>query len=141
MNPKQRYFARRMIMQALYEKEIAENDNQSIIAGFILDKANENIKFDQSYFQTNFISITEHLLEIDTLYSQYISRDISELDPVSKSILRLGTHELKNNLDIPYKVVINESVNLAKSFGAEDSYKFINGTLDQVAKEVRAQEI
>lgn len=140
MNPKQRYFARRMIMQALYEKDISENDNQAIIAGFLLDRAHGEIVFDQSYFQINFINITSNLSEIDALYSKYISRNFTELDPVSKAILRLATHELMANLDIPYKVVINEAVNLAKSFGAEDSYKFVNATLDHVAKEARNLE-
>jgi N utilization substance protein B len=138
MNPKQRYFARRMIMQALYEKDVAGNDNQQIIMGFLLD--HNNIKFDQSYFQTCFISITENMVEIDSLFNKYIDRKLDEVDPVTKAILRLATYELKFKLDIPYKVAINEALNLAKSFGAPDSHKFINATLDQVAKEVRLTE-
>lgn len=139
MNPKLRHFARRMIMQALYEKELSDNDNQVIIANFLIN--NSQIKFDQSYFQTSFVSITENISELDNLYRQYIDRDFEDLDPVSKSILRLGTYELKFKLDIPYKVVINESVNLAKSFGSEESYKFVNATLDKLAKDLRASEL
>lgn len=124
-------------MQALYEKELSDNDNQLIIAGFLLE--NTRIKFDQSYFQTVFSSITQNLSDIDSIYTKYIGRNFTELDPVAKSILRLGTYELKYKLDIPYKVAINESVNLAKDFGPEDCYKFVNATLDLVAKEVRAE--
>lgn len=138
MDPKQRYFARRMIMQALYEKDISDNDNQQIIAGFLID--HNNIKFDKSYFQTCFVSITENISDIDALYSKYIKRPLDELDPVSKAILRLATYELKFKLDIPYKVAINEALNLAKSFGAPDAHKFINATLDHVAKEARKTE-
>ncbi len=139
MNPKQRHFARRMIMQALYEKEVSNNDNQVIIAGFLIE--NGSFKFDRSYFQTGFIEITENLSQIDDLYGQFVDRKDEDLDLVSKCILRLGTYELKFKLDVPYKVVINESVNLAKSFAGEDSYKFVNATLDKVAKEVRKTEL
>lgn len=125
MNPKQRHFARRMIVQALYEKEISDNDNQAIIAGFLLDDI--KFKFERSYFQVSFVEITENISTIDSLYTKYIDRDFSELDPVAKAILRLGTYELKFKLDIPYKVVLNEAITLAKSFGSEDSHKFING--------------
>lgn len=138
MNPKQRHFARRMIMQALYEKEVSDNDNQVIIAGFLIE--NSNFKFDKSYFQTGFIEITQNLSQIDELYSKYIDRKDEALDLVSKCILRLGAYELKYKLDVPYRVVINESVNLAKTFAGDDSYKFVNATLDKVAKEIRQAE-
>lgn len=137
MNPYERHRARRIIIQALYEKEISNNNNQAIIAGFLLD--NPKTKFDRSYFQTSFSNITEKLSELDLLYKDNIDRTLAELDVISKSILRLACYELKYNLDIPYKVVINEAVDLAKIFGAEDSYKFINGTLDKIYKKIRLQ--
>lgn len=135
INSKERHRARRMIMQALYEKDISNNDNQQIIAGFLID--NPTLMFDRSYFQTSFTSITENISEIDNLVKKYIDREFSELDPVSRAILRLACFELKYNLDIPYKVIINEAVELGKIFGAEDSFKFINGTLDKLAKDLR----
>lgn len=138
MNPKERHRARRMIMQALYEKDISANDNQQIIAGFLIN--NPVLKFDRSYFQTSFTSITENMSELDGLFTKYLARDIHELDPVTRAILRLATFELKYQLDLPYKVVINEAVELAKTFGAQDCYKFINGAIDKLAKEIRSNE-
>jgi N utilization substance protein B len=135
MNPYERHQARRIIIQALYEKEISKNDNQAIITGFLLD--NPKLKFDRSYFQVSFTEITNNIAELDSLYKDSIGRDIKELDVISKSILRLACYELKHNLDIPHKVVINEAIDLAKIFGAEDSYKFINGTLDKIHKKIR----
>lgn len=138
MNPRERHFARRIIMQALYEKEISKNENQVIIASFLID--NSKLKFDRSYFQTSFLGITENQNELDGLFTQYIDRNFSDLDPVSLAILRLATFELKYKLDIPYKVVINEAVNLAKSFGADESYKFVNATIDKLSKQLRSSE-
>lgn len=138
MNPRERHFARRIIMQALYEKETSNNPNQVIIAGFLID--NQKLKFDRSYFQTTFIEVSENKQELDEYIKKYIDRDFADLDPVSLAILRLATFELKSKLDIPYKVVINEAVNLAKSFGCTDSHKFVNATLDKLAKELRVSE-
>lgn len=138
MNPKERHRARRMIMQALYEKDISGNDSQQIIAGFLIN--NPMLKFDRSYFQTSFTSITENMTELDDLFRKHIDREFNKLDPISKAILRLACFELKYQLDIPYKVVINEAVELSKTFGAQDSFKFINGTLDKLTKDLRAHE-
>ena len=139
MNPKERHRARGMIIQALYEKDISNNENQQIIAGFLID--NPTLKFDRSYFQTSFITISASLSELDILYGKYLDRAFSALDPVSKAILRLGSFELKHQLEIPHKVVINEAIELAKNYGAKDSHKFINGILDKLAKEIRITEI
>lgn len=136
MNPYERHNARKIIIQALYEKEISKNDNQAIIAGFLLD--NPKLKFERSYFQTVFTEITENYSIIDELYKTHIDRDFAELDIISKSILRLACYELKYKLEIPYKVVINEAVDLAKAFGSEESFKFINGTLDKIHAKIRS---
>jgi N utilization substance protein B len=69
-----------------------------------------------------------------------VERSLEELDPIERSLLRIATFELMERIDVPYKVVINEAVNLAKKFGATDSHKFINGVLDQVAHELRSVE-
>lgn len=139
MNPKERHRARGIIIQALYEKDISKNEDQQIIAGFLID--NPQLKFDRSYFQTSFIAIARDLLEIDKLYTKYLDRAFSALDPVSKAILRLASFELKYQLEIPHKVVLNEAIDLAKNYGAQDSHKFINGILDKLAKEIRTAEM
>ncbi|MBP9722000.1 MAG: transcription antitermination factor NusB [Gammaproteobacteria bacterium] len=135
MNQKERHRARRMIVQALYEREISQNESQQIIADFLIN--NSQLKFDRSYFQTSFINILDSMIDLDNLFIKYIKRDLKELDPVTRAILRLASFELKDKLDVPYKVIINEAIDIAKIFGAEDSYKFINGSLDKLAKELR----
>ena len=83
----------------------------------------------------------KHLGEIDDAYQVHLDREQEQLDPVSRAILRLSTYELIYRIDVPYKVVINEGVNLAKTFGPTDAFKYINGILDRVAMEKRAIEV
>jgi N utilization substance protein B len=78
--------------------------------------------------------------EFDLLSIELLSRPIDQVDPVERAILRIGLYELKQRLDIPYRVVINEAVELAKNYGAEQSHKFVNGTLDKAAKGLRTLE-
>mgnify|MGYP003330870013 FL=1 len=80
--------------------------------------------------------------ELDSILLPFTeARSLNECDPVTHALLRIATYELKNRIDVPYKVAINEAVNLAKKFGPEDSHKFINGVLDQVAKQLRKVEL
>jgi len=79
--------------------------------------------------------------EIDGAYARYLDRGLHELDPVSRAVLRIGTYELLQRVDIPYRVAINEAVNLAKSFGPEDAHRFVNGVLDKVAAASRKLEV
>ncbi len=77
---------------------------------------------------------------MDQQFQQYLDRSVSMIDPIEKVILRIGVFELQHKIEIPYKVVINESIELAKRFGAEDSYKYVNGILDKVAQQIRSLE-
>ena len=79
--------------------------------------------------------------ELDAKIKPYLGRLPEELDPVENAILRLATYELVERIDVPYKVVINEAIELAKSFGAEESHKFINGVLDKAIKTLRKHEL
>jgi len=74
-------------------------------------------------------------------FAPFLDRQVGELSPVEHGILLIGTYELQNHVEIPYKVVINEAVELAKSFGGTDGFKFVNGVLDKLAAEVRAAEV
>ncbi len=74
-------------------------------------------------------------------FAPFLDRQVDELSPVEHGILLIGTYELQNHVEIPYKVVINEAVELAKSFGGTDGFKFVNGVLDKLAAEVRAAEV
>ncbi len=79
--------------------------------------------------------------ELEATFEPLLDRRITDLDPIERTLLRMGTFELRERIDVPYKVVINEAVSLAKKFGATDSHKYINGVLDKVARQLREAEV
>ena len=79
--------------------------------------------------------------ELDGLYASFLDRQLKELDPIELALLRMGAFELRERIDVPYRVVINEAVALAKKFGAADSFKYINGVLDRLARQLRGPEV
>ena len=130
--------ARHYAMQALYQWDLSGSNLKDIEAQF---HENEDFtKADGAYFHELLHKIPARLDEIDAHYTPYIDRPLDELDPVERALLRLASYELENRIDIPYKVVINESVNLTKKFGADQAHKYINGVLDKVAQQLRAVE-
>lgn len=132
--------ARHLAMQACYQWQMTGNSLESIEAEFHAD--NDMGKVDVEYFHQLFHGVAKNKSELDELYSPYLKGlTISGLDPVTLAILRLGSYEMKFRIDVPYKVVINEAVNVAKKFGAADSHKFVNGVIDRVAMDLRAPEI
>ncbi|HEV2614890.1 MAG TPA: transcription antitermination factor NusB [Gammaproteobacteria bacterium] len=138
-NPRNRRWARRFCMQALYQWEITHADMSTIEAQFLQD---ENLdRVDLAYFKELLSGVVEQLDLIQSYIKRYVDRQVSEIDPIELSILRLSIYELLKRPDVPYKVVVNEALELAKAFGATDGYKFVNGILDKVAREVRRDEI
>ncbi|WP_226703958.1 transcription antitermination factor NusB [Microbulbifer elongatus] len=131
--------ARHYAMQALYQWQMTGANLNAIEAEFHAD--NDMSKTDVAYFRELLHGVTKNLDEIEGTYSQYLDRDVEELDPVSRALLRMATFEMKNRVDVPYKVVINEAVALAKKFGPTDAFKFINGILDKVAAKERSVEV
>ncbi|QKX16083.1 transcription antitermination factor NusB [Microbulbifer sp. YPW1] len=131
--------ARHYAMQALYQWQMAGSNLNAIEAEFHAD--NDMSKTDVAYFRELLHGVAKNLDEIEGAYSQYLDRDVEELDPVSRALLRMSTFEMKNRVDVPYKVVINEAVALAKKFGPTDAFKFINGILDKVAATERSVEV
>jgi len=105
----------------------------------VVDQQMRNV--DEAYFRELSHAVVEHAEELDTKISRYISRAYEEIDPVEKAVLRLGAYELQFKPEIPYRVVINEAVELAKTFGAEASHKFVNGVMDKLAAELRGIEM
>ena len=85
------------------------------------------------YFRKLFRQTAENIQSIDGMIAPYLDRNTEELDPIERSILRLAVYELKYETDVPYKVAINEAIELTKTFGAEESHKYINGVLDKIA--------
>lgn len=131
--------ARRNAVQALYQWQLAGHDLADIEAQFLSEYDMKNV--DIEYFKQLFRQVPLHLHELDDHLIPYLDRPIDEVDPVERAILRLAVYELEFCLDVPYRVVINESVELAKRFGAEHGHKYVNGIIDQVAKKLRATEM
>ena len=102
---------------------------------------NDMSKVDTELFKTILFGAPQNLEQIDGAFQKYLDREQEKLDPVSRAILRLTTYELMFSIEVPYRVAINEGVNLAKTFGPTDAFKFINGVLDRVAADTRAVEI
>jgi N utilization substance protein B len=131
--------ARKHAVQAIYQWQIAGQDIAEIINQFLEEQDLGN--FEIPYFQELMRGVPTHLEALDELLKPALDRAIASVDPVERAILRLGAYELSHKPEVPYRVVINEAVELAKVFGAEQGHKFVNGVLDQVAKKVRAQEV
>ena len=137
--PKMRQKARRLLVQALYSWDVGGTDLITIEAEFHVD--NNMATVDKELFHDVLFGVPKNLREIDAAYELYLDREQEQLDPVSRAILRLSTYEMIHRIDVPYKVVINEGVNLAKTFRPTDAFKFVNGILDQVAIAKRAIEV
>jgi len=131
--------ARKLSLQALYSWDLGGIDLQTIEVNFHTE--NDMSKVDTDLFKNLLYDVPKHLEKIDEAYQPHLDREQDQLDPVSRAILRISTYELLFSIEVPYKVVINEGVNLAKTFGPTDAYKFINGVLDRVAAQSRAVEI
>ncbi|MBL1276904.1 MAG: transcription antitermination factor NusB [Ectothiorhodospiraceae bacterium] len=131
--------ARRLATQALYTWQVAGQDLVDIEREYLLDQ--DMSKIDGDYFHELLHNVPARLDEIDAHFVPLLDRRVEEVDAVERAILRLGVYELAFRLDVPYRVVINEAIKLAKTFGADQSHKYINGILDGVAKNLRAAEI
>jgi N utilization substance protein B len=131
--------ARKLSLQALYSWDLGGIDLQTIEVNFTIE--NDMSKVDTDLFKALLYEVPKNLAKIDEAYQSHLDREQDQLDPVSRAILRISTYELLFSIEVPYKVAINEGVNLAKTFGPTDAYKFINGVLDRVAAQSRAVEI
>ncbi len=131
--------ARRYAVQALYEWQVSGNAPKEIEQQFLIE--HQTRKFDRPYFNELLMGITDQVEELDAEISPVSERPFKEVDLVEKAILRLGCFELKNRIDIPYRVVINEAIELTKTFGAEEAHRFVNGTMDKLAENLRQAEV
>ena len=130
--------ARRFLLQAMYQAELTDEDYSSVADPFIAD---HNMKrADLTYFREILNGLQVKYDRLRFCIAAKLDRDFAELDPIEKSILLLGAYELIVRIDIPYRVVINEGVELAKSFGATESYKLVNSVLDALSKDIRRTE-
>src|SRR5688572_22566598 len=134
-----RHKARRSAVQALYQWQLTQQAPGDIETHFILDHAMDDVDVD--YFHHLVREVPLHLHELDDHLVPHLDRDIGDVDPVERAILRIGAYELEFHPEIPYKVIVNEAVELAKTFGAEHGHRYVNAILDRVAINLRAHEI
>ena len=131
--------ARHYGMQALYQWHMAGASLNDIEAQFRDEYDFSHV--DLEYFQALLHGIPACVDELDEVLAPLLDRKLDDLDPIEHTLLRMGMYELTQRIDVPYKVVINEEVALAKKFGATDSHKYINGVLDKAARQLRKVEI
>jgi N utilization substance protein B len=131
--------ARHYGMQALYQWYMAQAALADIEAEFVDEYDFSHV--DREYFCALLHEIPASVDKLDEALAPLLDRKLSELDPIEHTLLRMGMFELTQRLDVPFKVVINEAVALAKKFGATDSYKYLNGVLDKAAREYRKVEV
>jgi N utilization substance protein B len=138
VKPTPRRKARELAVQAIYSWQLSQNSITDIEVNFLTD--NSARRFDIPYFQQLLHGVTKSVGSIDEAISPHVDRPLADVDHVEKAILRVAIYELKDCTDVPYRVVINEAIELAKSFAADDSHKFVNGVLDKAVKLIRPEE-
>lgn len=136
--PYARRQARRALVQAIYQWQMTDADTQTLANDFVERGSLE--KADRSFFDELLKHVVEHSDDLDAAFVELLDRELKSLDQVELAILRLGTYELVHRIDVPYRVVLDEYIELAKTFGAEDSHKYVNGVLDKLARSVRPAE-
>lgn len=136
---KQRSLARRRAMQAIYQWQMTGNNLQEIEDQFMTEQ--DMSKVDKEYFQELLHKVPQSIEELDAIAEQHMENTVEETDPIERAIIRLSVYELKTRLDVPYKVVINEAIVLAKAFGGDNSHTFVNGIIDKAAHQLRKAEI
>jgi transcription antitermination protein NusB len=138
LSAKSRQRTRGLLVKALYQWQLAGHDYDELVAQY--SELAEYARIDQVYFRDMLRRVLDDVESLDALIAQLAVRKLDQLDAVGRAILLLALAELKTRPDIPTRVVINEAVELAKRFGATDSFKFVNAVLDKAAKEVLGRD-
>lgn len=131
--------ARKCAVQALYQWQMTGDSLSRIETYFLEDELLKGAQ--KSYFYDIFHGVPQQLDVIDAALAEFVDRPVEKIDPVERAILRIGVYELIYRLETPYRVIINEGVNLAKCYGAEGSHRYVNGILDKVCQKKRTVEI
>ncbi|WP_407312756.1 transcription antitermination factor NusB [Pseudomonas sp. nanlin1] len=131
--------ARKLATQALYQWHMAGHSLNEVEAQFRVD--NDFSDVDGAYFKELLHGVPANKAEIDAALKPCMDLTLEELDPVELAVLRLSTFELLKRVDVPYRVVINEGIELAKVYGSTDGHKFVNGVLDKLAPSLRSAEV
>ncbi len=130
--------ARRLCLQALYQWQMNKQPANEVVAQHLAEA--DPAKVDGQYFSHLMGGVLRQLDDIDAEIAPHLDREAERLTPIERAVLRLATFELKNQLDVPYRVVISEAIELTRTFGATDAHKFVNGVLDQLAIKLRGIE-
>ncbi|WP_435627362.1 transcription antitermination factor NusB [Candidatus Ferrigenium straubiae] len=134
-----RHRARELALQGVYQWRVTAGDKAQIEKQILAEK---NLgRFDKELFSRLLCGTLDQHAGLEALLAPHLDRPLAELSPVEFSVLLLGAFELSQHLEVPYKVVINEAVELAKTFGGTDGHKYVNGVLDKLAPQVRAVEV
>jgi N utilization substance protein B len=130
--------SRRRALQAIYAWQVGGNRMIQVIEQFRHEQDMEIA--DLEYFEDLLRGVERHLAELDAAIRAHIDREIAEVDPIERAVMRIGAYELRHRLDVPYRVVINEALEVTKRFGADQGHTYVNGVLDKLAGEWRAVE-
>ena len=139
MKPSMRKKARYRALQALYQVLMTEDEDLDVVAQY-LEELNPK-KVDIEYFKGLIHGVMVNQAELDDAFLPFTDLALKDLTPIELCVLRLATYELIYRIEIPYPIILNEALELTKSFGTQDGFKFVNGVLDKAAKKIRALEI
>lgn len=134
VKPAARRKARSLALQAIYQWQMTGDSIANVELQFVTEQDTKGADVD--YFRELIAGVAMQVESLDTALSSLVSRPLDEVDQIDKAILRLCCYELSAKQDVPYKVVINEGIELAKAFASDDSHKFINGVLDKLAPQL-----
>lgn len=138
IDPVARSRARRRALQAVYAWQLSAGSTQQIIAQFAHEQAHEVA--DLEYFEDLVRGVLGHCAELDAALMQFLDREIAQVDQIERAALRIAAYELRHRLDVPYRVVINEAIDITRRFGSEHGHTYVNGVLDQAAGDWRTAE-
>jgi len=138
----ERRVARKLALIAIYQWQMTDNTYEEIYVGLQEDKdlSRDIPKADMAFFQALVKCAINKTADIDEVLNPFLDRKAEHLDQIERAVLRLSTCELMNHPEVPYKVIVNEAVNITKKFGADQAHKFVNGVLDKVGAKLRSEE-
>ncbi len=130
--------SRRRALQAIYAWQVGGNRMIEVIEQFRHEQDMEIA--DLEYFEDLLRGVEKHLVELDAGIREHMDREVSEVDPIERAVMRIGAYELRHRPDVPYRVIINEALEVTKRFGADHGHTFVNGVLDKLARQWREAE-
>ena len=141
-NIRRKQRARKLALQAMYQWMMAGHEIAEIEAQFHLaNSASAMEKVDTAYFSRIIHEVPKHLDQLEATLLPFLDRPIDSITPIELTVLRMGTYELMFCLDIPYRIILDEWVTLAKEFGSVEGHRYVNGVLNNLAKQIRAAEV